>query len=194
MERAVTQRNALIKLNYFNWRTKSVTYEWYSTRAEHTLIHFVRTLAAYCSKWPPALAVHERVRFKIARVVFRMLSCLFRMRAAPSTMSLKSSSRVCYFSWYTKSVSPQVETKECEVWRTGWPGMRTSTTNPTIFNTTDSSTEWLVDRNEVDGSRVAATYLIWLGQKHLPKAVVASPEGNSGNSMLLNVPQEGMAH
>jgi hypothetical protein len=60
------------------------------------------------------------------------------------------------------------------------------------FHSTDSSTVWLVDQNEVE-HHIAATCLIWLGDEHLPKEVVARPVVNTGSSLLLNVPQELMA-
>jgi hypothetical protein len=45
----------------------------------------------------------------------------------------------------------------------------------------------------VERSRIAATCVIWPGEERLPKEVAARPAGNTGSSLLLNVPQERVA-
>jgi hypothetical protein len=61
------------------------------------------------------------------------------------------------------------------------------------FHSTDSSTVWFVDRNEVESRRVAAICLLWPGEERLRNEVVARPVGNAGSSLLSDVPQERMA-
>jgi hypothetical protein len=49
------------------------------------------------------------------------------------------------------------------------------------FHSTDLIVVWLIDRNEAE-SRIAATFMIWLGQQ--PKEMVARCVTNAGSSLL----------
>jgi hypothetical protein len=73
--------------------------------------------------------MHKQAHFKTARVVFRTISWLFHMRAAPSVMHSYISCRVSDWSW---SGTPVSEIKGCHVCSTGWPDMLISTSSPAI--------------------------------------------------------------
>jgi len=69
------------------------------------------------------------------RIAFGM-SVIVTYKSTTSIMRHPNSSRVRDFSRFTDFVS-LVENKGCQVWRTGWLGMRISAANPAICMPTE---------------------------------------------------------
>lgn len=117
----------------------------------------------------PALSMHKPSHFKRTIVKINTHSWLFRMSAAPPEGFISNLQFI--FLCQVLNESPQLQIVSCQVWRTGWPGMRISTNESTISTT---PTQLLCDLQTKmwRSRRVVVTCLMWPYEQSLSKELV----------------------
>jgi hypothetical protein len=137
----------------------------------------VRIYAARCSKWPHALAMHKRARIKAECVAFLRFHDCFVWELNHPWCAVRTHLVSAISS---NTPRPHKQKSRLSSLANGVARRADLHDQSNDFQSTDSSTVWLVDWNDVERRRIWATCLTWPGEERLPKWMVARPEGNPG--------------